>query len=177
MKNFFNNIWKDNLASALATVVIGIIVTALYKYALDTVCVIAGVGLLGWAVVMVIKYFTSSVLINRYNLLLALVLGGIGGYLVLNPSAFLGIITVIFGIYILFNGIIDLQSALIMKKANVVSWQVALIISIIAIIFGIVLIVLKKEATDIVSLVTGIMLIIQGAMDIWVAVKVNKIND
>ena len=106
-----------------------------------------------------------------------LVLGAVGVYLVIHPEAFLSMVAVVFGIFIVYNAIIDLQSALTMKKGGYVYWYVALIISLATLASGIILILLKNKAAEAIALATGIILIIQGIMNIWVAVKVKKFNE
>ena len=94
-----------------------------------------------------------------------------------HPEAFLSMVAVVFGIFIVYNAIIDLQSALTMKKGGYVYWYVALIISLATLASGIILILLKNKAAEAIALATGIILIIQGIMNIWVAVKVKKFNE
>ncbi len=174
---FLEKLWADNLISAALTIVIGVLVTLLYKYALGTICVVVGIVALLIGLVLLVKYFRVPEDQNRFMLLLALVLGAVGVYLVIHPEAFLSMVAVVFGIFIVYNAIIDLQSALTMKKGGYVYWYVALIISLATLASGIILILLKNKAAEAIALATGIILIIQGIMNIWVAVKVKKFNE
>lgn len=174
---FLEKFWADNLGTAILTVIVGLLVTLLYKFALDMVCIIMGAVAVVVGIVLLIKYFRVPQNQNRFILLIALILSAVGVYLVFHPEAFLSMIAVIFGIYIVYNSIIDLQSALRMKKGKYVYWYAALIISLITLVSGIVLIFLRNKAADAVALTMGIMLIVQGIMNIWVAVKVKKFNE
>lgn len=174
---FLEKLWADNLISAILTIVIGLLIALLHKYALGTVCVIVGAVALVIGLILLIKYFRAPQDQNRFMLLLALVLGAVGVYLMVHPEAFLSMIAVVFGIFIVYNAIIDMQSAITMKKGGYVYWYAALIISLVTLASGIILILLKNKAAEIVALTSGIMLIVQGIMNIWVAVKVKKFNE
>ena len=80
------------------------------------------------------------------------------------------------GIVIIYHGIIDLQNTVIMSRARYPYWWVALLISLVTLAAGIVLIVLQNTAIQSLTLIAGIMLMVEGLMDIWVAVKVKKFN-
>lgn len=174
---FLEKLWSDNLISAFLTIIIGILIALLHKYALGTVCVVVGIVAVVVGIMLLVRYFRMPSELNRFMLLLALILGAIGVYLIAHPDAFLSIVAVVFGIYIIYNAIIDLQSAITMKKAGYVYWYAALIISLVTLAAGVILILLKNLAADVVALTTGIMLIAQGIMNIWVAVKVKKFNE
>ena len=174
---FLKKLWADNLISAIITIALGLLIALLHKYALGTVCVIVGIIALVFGLILLIRYFRAPQDQNRFMLLLALVLGSVGVYLVLHPEAFLSMIAVVFGIFIIYNAIIDMQSAITMKKGGYDYWYAALIISLVTLASGIILILLKNKAAEIVALTSGIMLALQGIMNIWVAVKVKKFNE
>lgn len=174
---FLEKLWADNLGSAILTIIIGVLITLLYKFALDMICIIIGAAAAVIGIALLIKYFRAPEKQNRVTLLLALILGAIGVYLVLHPEAFSSIIAVVFGIFIVYNAIIDLQSTMQMKKGGYVYWYASLIISLVTLAAGIVLVLLRNKAVEAVALTAGIMLIVQGIMNIWVAVKVKKFNE
>lgn len=174
---FLEKLWADNLGSAILTIIIGLLITLLYKFALDMVCIIMGAVSVIIGVVLLIKYFRAPENQNRVMLLLSLILGAIGAYIIIHPETFLSMIAVVFGIFIIYNAIIDLQSTIKMKKGGYVYWYASLIISLITLASGIVLVLLRNKAADAVALTAGIMLIVQGIMNIWVAVKVKKFNE
>ena len=60
-------------------------------------------------------------------------------------------IAVVFGIFIVYNAIVDMQSAITMKKGGYVYWYVALIISLVTLLSGIILILLKNKAAEIIA--------------------------
>ncbi len=177
MKEFFEKIWKDYLFSSVVTVIAGLLITIFYKVALDIVCVVLGVIAFCIGIVTLIKYLRyASVDSNRYILLMSLIFCALGIYVTFNPSILINIVAVVFGIIVIFHAVIDMQETFAMKKAQYKYWYVALIISIITLILGILLIVLKREVADSFALMIGLMLLAEGLMNIWVAVKVKKIN-
>ena len=112
----------------------------------------------------------------NFNLLTGLVAGAIGIGIIADPSALMGLIAVAFGIIILYHGIINLQNAMLLKKLNYQFWYVALIFACFTILAGALLMILKDKLIDAIALVSGIILICEGALNTWTAVKVKKTN-
>ena len=62
---FLEKLWADNLISAALTIVIGVLVTLLYKYALGTICVVVGIVALLIGLVLLVKYFRLRLFLAR----------------------------------------------------------------------------------------------------------------
>ena len=176
MKEFFENLWKDYVLSAVITVISGVLITLFYRYALDIVCVILGISAIIMGVFSIIRYIRFPQALNRFSLLMGLIFCAIGIYIVIKPSTLVNIVAVVFGILILFHGIIDIQQTISLKRAGYKYWSLALVFSILTIAAGIVFIVLPKDVIQSITLVLGITLIVEGIMDLWTALKVKRIN-
>ena len=177
MKKILSSIKEDYTFSAVLTVVVGILITLFHSVAIDIVCIVIGIALFVLGTMNVIKYSSESTPENRLILLSGLVFCAIGIYIITRPDALQDFVAVAFGIYVIYKGIIDIQNAVRLKKSLYKYWWAALIISAVALIAGLVLIILKNKIIDSLALLLGIMLIVEGCLDIWVAVKVKKINE
>ena len=175
MKDFFKDLWKDYLVSAILTVVIGVLLTVFSSVAIDVVCIGIGAAAAVIGVISVIRYLRKPE--NRYELLMGLVFAATGVYIICSPQTLQNLVAVVFGILILFHGIVDVQSTVKLYKARDALWPVALVISVLTIAAGVVLICLRKQAVQTLAVVIGIMLICEGLMDVWVAVKVRKLHE
>ncbi len=176
MKNFFKKIWEDYITSAVVTVVLGILITVFHSVAIDIVCILFGLAAALIGLVGIIKYVRAPQAANRFELLSGLVLCAIGIYIICKPSMLENLVAVAFGIIILYHGILDFQNTHLLKKHNYKYWPIALVIAILTVLAGLVLIILKNQAIRSLALIVGIMLLVEGLTDIWVAVKVKKIN-
>ena len=63
---FLEKFWADNLGTAILTVIVGLLVTLLYKFALDMVCIIMGAVAVVIGIVLLIKYFRVPQNQNRF---------------------------------------------------------------------------------------------------------------
>lgn len=176
MKEFFENLWKDYVLSAIVTVIAGVLITVFYRYALDIVCVVLGIAAIIMGIFSIIRYIRYPMALNRFSLLMGLIFCAIGIYIVVKPSMLINIVAVVFGILILFHGIVDVQQTVALKRAGYRYWPLALVFSILTLAAGIVFIVLPKDVIQSITLVLGITLIVEGTMDLWTAIKVKKIN-
>ena len=176
-KTFWKGIWKDYLSSAILTLIAGILVTVFHSVALDVVCI--GLGLAGviLGLMNVIRYLRHPLMPRRYVLLTGLIFCSVGVMVILHPQVLEDFVAVIFGIVVLFHGIINLQNMLALKKSGYRYWPAALVIAILTLLLGITLIILKRFAMQSITLVVGIMLIVDGLMDLWMAVKVKKLYE
>ena len=176
MKEFFANVWKDMMFSALLTVVAGLLITVFYSVAINFVCIAIGLGVTLLGIVCIVKYLRSESQENKYQLLIGLIAGAIGIYIISQPSFLQNLVAVAVGIVILFHGIIDCQKTAVLYKNGYKYWAAALIMSILTLGAGVALIILKNQAIHTLALMMGIMLIIEGALNVWIAVKVKKFN-
>ena len=176
-KAFWNGIWKDYLSSAILTVVAGILVTVFHSVALDVVCIGLGLAAVILGVMNVIRYLRRPVMQLRYVLLTGMIFGAVGVMVILRPQMLVNLVAVVFGIIVLFHGIINLQNTFALKKSGYRFWPAALVIAILTLLLGITLIILKRFAMQSITLAVGIMLIADGLMDLWMAIKVKKLYD
>ncbi len=176
MKNFFKKIWGDYITSAIVTVIFGILITVFHSVAIDIVCILFGLAAALIGLVGIIKYVRAPQAANRFDLLSGLVVCAVGIYIICKPSMLENLVAVAFGIIILYHGILDFQNTHFLRKANYKYWVAALVIAILTAVAGIVLIILQNQAIKSLALIVGIMLLVEGLTDIWIAVKVKKIN-
>lgn len=175
MKKFFSDIFSNSVARAIFTIVAGLLITIFHTIALDIVALVLGSILIALGVINVINYFKAPMDMN-FNLLTGLIFAAFGIGIVANPSALMSLIAVAFGIIVLYHGIVHLQSALLLKKINYKFWYIALIFASLTILAGILLMVLKDRFIDGIALVSGLILIVEGAFNTWTQVKVKKTN-
>ncbi len=176
MKEFFSALWKDYMLSAIITVLAGLLITVFYSVAIDAVCIGLGLIITVLGGISIAKYLKEASSENRYSLLIGLVLCAVGIYFIVDPRVLQNIVAVAIGIIIIYHGIIDLQCTASLRKSNYKYWYVSLVFSLLILASGIVLIIIKNQAIQTLALLVGIMLIAEGLINVWIAVKVKKFN-
>ena len=83
-------------------------------------------------------------------------------------------ISVIFGVLLLVHSGRSLKEAFDMKKRRYNYWWVAVILSVIGILLGILLILNKMLVWNWIAVVIGIALIFNGVANLWVINRANK---
>lgn len=175
MKKFFADFLLDPVSRAISTIVAGILITVFHSVALDIVCIALGCVLAVIGLINIIKYFRAPMDTN-FNLLTGLIFAALGITIIVDPASLVGLVAVAFGIIILYHGIVNLQSALLLKKSNYKFWYIALIFALLTVFAGVLLITLKNQIINAIALTAGLILIIEGALNTWTAVKVKNTN-
>lgn len=173
MKKFFAEFFNDPVYHALITVIVGILVVVFHKLILDIACMVLGAILALIGIINIIKYFRLQGE-AKYNLLSGLIFGALGVSIIFSPDTLEGLAAVAVGILILYHGIVNLENSIKLKKSGYKFWYIALIFALLTVGAGITLIVLKNASA--LPLAAGIVLIVEGVLNTWVAIKVKKAN-
>ncbi len=175
MKKFFTDFLSDPVMRAISTIAAGLLIIIFHSIALDIVALVLGSILIALGVINIINYFKAPMNMN-FNLLTGLIFTAFGIGIVTNPSALMSLLAVAFGIIVLYHGIVHLQNALLLKKLYYKFWYVALIFASLTILAGFLLMILKDKFIDGIAWVSGLILIVEGALNTWTQVKVKKTN-
>lgn len=175
MKKFFADFLLDPVSRAISTIVAGVLITVFHSVALDIVCIALGCVLAVIGLLNIIKYFRAPMDTN-FNLLTGLIFAAFGIAIIVTPTSLINFVAVAFGIVILYHGIVNLQSSLLLKKLNYKFWYLALIFALLTVFSGVLLIALKNQIMDAIALTAGVILIVEGALNTWTAVKVKNKN-
>ena len=154
---------------ALIMIVVGFLLVLHPGNALQTVFRILAIGLFLTGLVGIIGYFRHRG--SMYDLLIAAVELIVAIIILVHRNFAINVYPVIVGIMILLDGIGNLLTAFSMKKENNSSWKFALGISLIALVFGLVILFNPFTTAQVMVAVTGIALIYEGAVRLIVGLK------
>ena len=102
------------------------------------------------------------------DLILGIVLLGIGIFSFTNPGGIFAFLPIVLGIIVLIEGISKIQRAWMLKRNFYQRWQAALLIGIAIAALGVVLIFNPFGALVITVRILGIILIVDGITGLWV---------
>lgn len=137
---------------------------------IGVICAAIGVAGICYGVIRIIVYFLAEVrgigLSYDFSIGLLCVAGGI--VLLIRPAAVVELLQVVLGIYILIDSVLKLQTALDARRIGISGWWVALVFTLVGIVFGI-LMVLKVGAGTL-MVMTGLALIADGLQNLCLVI-------
>jgi uncharacterized membrane protein HdeD (DUF308 family) len=156
---------QNKAVVAVASIVFGLVLVVQQAAALDSLVSICGYLLLASAAVYAILYATGSEKRRSY-VVIAVILGLIGLFIVVNPRAIVNIFPTLVGIILLVNGIVNYLHAYAVVRPAGHSWTAPMVLSIAVAILGLVMILAPGLIMDVLVLFMGIALLVNGAVDL-----------
>lgn len=127
--------WTDILISVLF-ILFGIMLIAKPDYVMSGISFVVGIIFIVIGVLKAIDYFSSNKTDN-YLLAMSIVMILVGAILMFCSDVVLSAGRILIAIWILYSGILNLQTTIVWKDAKTPLWFVSLAISILTIILGI----------------------------------------
>ena len=178
MKNLKWNL----ILMSLLYLALGIFLLAVPGTALNIVCYALGAVVLICAAVQLVRYFTAShkVFQSQFTLISGLVCLGLGGFLVLRSDLVVRILPVVFGLFVLFDSLGRIQSALELRRCGYASWKWFILLALLSVVLGGIMIFDPFAAMETLVMGIGIILIVEGAFNlggaIYTALAIRRFN-
>ena len=145
---------------------LGIFLLMVPGTALNVVCyALGGVVLLG-AVIQLVRYFLveRGIFQSQLTLISGLVCLALGGFLILRSDIVVRILPIVFGLFVIFDSLGRVQSALELRRSGYGSWKGFLLLALLSVVLGVVMIVDPFGAMETLVMAIGVILIIEGAV-------------
>ena len=169
---------KDNridiYISSAISMVIGILFIVFPTGMESLLSIIVGVGVLVVAVFMLIGALIAGVGNAIWGIIITILLGIIGVWILLNPLDFARIIPIAVGIMIVIHGISDFITSFTVKGLGVKTWWIMLIGSILSIAFGLICIFYSFGVLTVSFIFMGVMLILDSIITFIVTIRSSK---
>ena len=147
---------------------LGIFLLMVPGTALNVVCyALGGVVLLG-AVIQLVRYFLveRGIFQSQLTLISGLVCLALGGFLILRSDIVVRILPIVFGLFVIFDSLGRVQSALELRRCGYGSWKGFLLLALLSVVLGVVMIVDPFGAMETLVMAIGVILIIEGALNL-----------
>lgn len=157
-------------------VLLGLVLLIWPGTVMDILCYLTGGILLLYGVFAIVAFCRSEVRKagNFLTLFLGIVAAAVGAVLVLQPTLFQSILTVILGIYIIIDGLLNLKRALELRRMEHGGWTIYLVLSLITAVLGLVILFRPMLAgTTLVRLIGGALLYC-GVADLWTLFQLSR---
>ena len=163
LKSFFKKIKWETLVTALLAIVIGVLFIVFPENSGNVICYVAGGIFVFLGAFLMIRHLFSGSIFGSYMLIVSILLIVVGVLCLVKQDMTQNLITIIFGAFIVVNGLVDLQMGVDCAKMKVKGSWTLFVMSILLVGLGI---SVMFGTFDFVMIYCGISLIVDGICDI-----------
>lgn len=165
------------IAASILLAVLGIVLIAWPTFSVNALGVICGILLILFGGVKLVGYFSKDLyrLAFQYDMPFGILLIILGIIMLIHPGNLASFICVVFGLSVLISSLFNIQTALDAKKFGINQWWLIFALSVIAAVWGLILVFRPSEAADVMAVLLGITLLFESAVNICTVVTSVKI--
>lgn len=163
IKSLFKKMKWETLITALMSIIVGILFLVEPENSSNVLCTVVGVAFVLLGAAMLVRYFASGFLFGSIHLIASIILLAIGIFSLLKPETFKIIITFVFGLFLMIDGLLKIQDGMDCYRANVKGWWALFLVSVLSIVLGS---LVMFGSFDNIMIFAGISLIVGGVLDI-----------
>lgn len=165
------------IAVSILLAVLGIVLIAWPTFSVNALGVICGILLILFGGVKLVGYFSKDLyrLAFQYDMPFGILLIIQGIIMLIHPGNLASFICVVFGLSVLISSLFNIQTALDAKKFGINQWWLIFALSVIAAVWGLILVFRPSEAADVMAVLLGITLLFESAVNICTVVTSVKI--
>lgn len=165
------------IAVSILLAVLGIVLIAWPTFSVNALGVICGILLILFGGVKLVGYFSKDLyrLAFQYDMPFGILLIILGIIMLIHPGNLASFICVVFGLSVLISSLFNIQTALDAKKFGINQWWLIFALSVIAAVWGLILVFRPSEAADAMAVLLGITLLFESAVNICTVVTSVKI--
>ena len=160
------------IAVSILLAVLGIVLIAWPTFSVNALGVICGILLILFGGVKLVGYFSKDLyrLAFQYDMPFGILLIILGIIMLIHPGNLASFICVVFGLSVLISSLFNIQTALDAKKFGINQWWLIFALSVIAAVWGLILVFRPSEAADVMAVLLGITLLFESAVNICTVV-------
>lgn len=163
LRKTFNRMKWDRILTAILAIVVGVLFIVLPNDSADVLCIISGIMLIVAGIAALVGFVVYGYLLGGHLLILGIALALAGTFCLVNPDIVKGLLTVIFGIFVVVDGSVSIADSIDCARAHIKGWFVMLLLSVVTVGLGV---VVMFGTFDTVMIVAGISLAVDGLCDL-----------
>lgn len=129
--------------------------------------IIIGAILTGVGVFNIISYLMSREAPFRQGLFAGVILTAVGIAFIAQADKLVGVISIILGVFTVFEGLSCCRRAILMKQLNFSKWLIPFLISLSACVVGLLMLIYPDIFGKLLEIIAGCLLILEAAMGFW----------
>lgn len=156
---------------------LGVVLFVVPKGSVSWIGRAVGIGMIIFGIIKIIGYFSRDLfrLAFQYDLAFGILLIALGIITLCHPSDAMGFLCVLFGIPVLADGLFKIQISMDSRRFGIRSWWLILVLSIITCIIGVLLVFRPSAGAQVLVMMMGISLFMDGILNLSVALCTVKI--
>ena len=159
------------IVSMLIMIAVGIFLLIRPGDTLTTAVRIFGIALLVLGAVGVVSQLLQKDDRSVISLIISAVEAVVGIIIIASPAFVVSLFPIVVGVIVALYGLSDLITALNMKKADIGSWKLALILAVITIILGVILFANPFKTMSTLVRIIGVVLVYKGVTGLFIRLK------
>lgn len=165
------------LTLSIIICMLGIFMIVYPKVSLEMLCYLAGSLMTLYGIVKIIGYFSKDLyrLAFQYDLAFGIFVMVIGIVLLCHRTGMIKVLYFIIGVLAFMDGLFKIQMAIDSKRFGIGKWWLITLIAVLTSIFGLVLIIKPFEGAETLMVLMGVAFLLEGGLNISVAVLAIKI--
>lgn len=168
MKNFFKNLKKHLIISAIAYILLGIVLCIWPQVSSTVLSYMLAILLLVYGITHLMDYLALDIisLFARFDLISGVIAMGLGVFIVIRPDFLFTILPFIAGIYILLDALKGLRESFMYKDAGYEGWWKFAVYAIVLALLGILLVINPFSSSLLLVRCIGAVFVIDGIGDL-----------
>lgn len=151
----------------VAELVLGIFLIVFSHVVTQIISIVIGAILAGVGVFNIISYLMNRSATFRQGLFAGVILTAIGIAFIAQADKLAGVISIILGVFTVFEGLSCCRRAFLMKQLGFGKWLVPFLISLAACIAGLFMLIYPDIFGELLVIIAGVLLILESAMGFW----------
>lgn len=153
---------------SIAYIIIGMMLLIMPQTSLLWICYAFGAVVLVTGIVCLIQYarIRGTGFTAPFMLVGGVITAGLGIFTLAKPQVVASFLPIVFGIFILVDGLSRVGTAIDLAKRKGQKWWVLLLLSVVSVALGVLLVLHPFDAAVSVVMVCGILLIVEGALNL-----------
>ena len=155
-------------ALSVAFIILGLMLLIMPETSLLWICYAFGIVVLMTGAVCLLQYarLRGTGFTAPFMLVGGVITVGLGIFTLLKPEVVASFLPIVFGLFILVDGCSRIGSAIDLAKRKGQKWWVLLLLSLLSIVLGVLLLVNPFDAMVSVVMLCGVLLILEGAINL-----------
>ena len=157
--------------------VLGAVLFVIPEVSLPWIGRLVGVSMIVFGVIKLTGYFSRDLfrLAFQYDLAFGILLIAVGIITLAHPGEAISFLCVMFGIPLLADGLFKIQISIDAKRFGIGSWWVVLSLALLTCIIGALLVLRPADGAELLTMLVGLALFLDGVLNLSVAVCTVKI--
>lgn len=174
----FEKIRNTLIATAILYLICGIIMLFFPTNVINFACYLIGIIFIFVALSGIIMYLKTEIktAFNSFTLVMSIIFGAFGVYVLLNPKIFASFLPIVMGIFLLVDSVSKLSMAFDLKKMSYKNWWQMLIVAFMLLGLSLFLLFRPFEVVEVSVRIIGVILIVDTLSNIFTIYSYSKIK-